>query len=168
MLEVPESQQNILANKILESRSRRTQMPSATRKNYKTCMDEYCGKDFIKRQSKMMKYIGKHLKIKVPKTLKLRKEDYANCSRAYCNPGCKGTLFESGKYLSKAAKHRITKKFKGKNSKLLLDIIKSTRKNIFKGKTSVLKDDFYKKIPSKQVAIAKRKGALSGCTMGIL
>jgi hypothetical protein len=142
-------------------------MHSATRKNYKTCMDEYCGKEYIKRQSKMMKYVSKRLKIKVPKTLKMRKEDYAICSRAYCNPGCKGTLFESGKHLSKAAKQSITKRM-GKHSKLALDVIKDIRKQIFKGKTSVLKDDFYKKIPSEKVAMVKRKGALSGCTTGIL
>lgn len=115
----------------------------------------------------MMKQISKHLKIKIPKTLKLRKEDYAVCKRAYCNPGCKGTLFESGKHLSKTAKQVITKRM-GKHSKLVLGFVKETRKGIFKGKTSVLKDDFYNKIPSEKVAMEKRKGALSGCSRGFL
>ena len=98
---------------------------------------------------------------------KLTKKDIEVCRRAYCNPECKTTLFESGKEFPNALKKDITKRL-GKNAKMMLKFVKMTRKNIFRGKTSVLQNDFYEKIPSRNISKAKSEGALSGCTLYII
>jgi hypothetical protein len=83
------------------------------------------------------------------------------CKKGYCNPGCKGTMFQNGASFPKG--------IKGPNSrplpKLVLNVIKKLRNNIFKGKTSVLDKNFYEKLKKKNVTCAKKRGATSGCTL---
>ena len=44
-----------------------------------------------------------------------------------------------------------------------IDYIKLDRQNIFKNKTSVLKDNFYKKLNRNRVKLLKSHKAISGC-----
>jgi hypothetical protein len=57
---------------------------------------------------------------------------------------------------------------KKKGGPAILNITKRIRKSIFGNKTSVLKGDFYEKIPAKNVKEIKEKGAISGCTYTVL
>lgn len=63
---------------------------------------------------------------------RMMKKLKATCKKAFCNPTCRGTLFEDGKTLPVA----LTK---GK-SKETVKLLQIMRKNIFQKKTSVLKD----------------------------
>jgi len=137
-----------------------------TRKNSKTCEKTFCPA-FVKRQKNTMKRItaklGSKLKgFKIPTGKKMEKEMNEQCIKGYCNPSCKGTLYESGSALPKSLTAEIKKK---KSGDLLLGIVKGVRKQIFGKKTSVLKGDFYEKIPSKKLSELKKQGAISGCTL---
>jgi hypothetical protein len=78
-------------------------------------------------------------------------------TRAFCNPGCKGTLLEPGNKLSE----RYYKDFK--NSKELIEVFKKRRNEIFGKKTNVLKDSFYENAPKKYLDEIKKQGAISFC-----
>lgn len=124
----------------------------------KSCMETYCMKTRLQPQMKFLK------KMDINSTI--RKEDIESCRKSYCNPGCKGTLFESGKKLSKSFRKNLTRKM-GKNAKSMFGYFDQTRKNLFKGRNTVLKNDFYEGLPSKKIAYAKKKGAISGCVQQI-
>ncbi len=137
----------------------------------KHCYEQFCKKEFTRRQKKdiarsllILRQITRRTKGKFPFKIptKVTKEDLEICRKGYCNPGCANTMFQSGKMLPQAFKKET---LKGKHGKVALAIITKLRKDIFKGKTSILKDDFYEKLSPKEVALAKRKGALSGCTL---
>jgi hypothetical protein len=89
----------------------------------------------------------------------------------YCNPGCKNTIFESGKDFPKSLEKKLMdnktlKTLKNKKlNKMLLSLSKDMRKNIFGNNTNVLNEDFYKKLNKKLVSSLKKEGALSGCTI---
>ena len=104
---------------------------------------------------------------------------FDNCQSGYCNPGCKGTVFEDGgEELSNEAKQKIEqpvdadKHLNRKQKKIVkglaLSMSSKMRKSLFQGRKTVLKNDFYYKIPNKTVSEAKQKGALSGCTVAVL
>ena len=82
---------------------------------------------------------------------------YKSCKLHYCNPGCKNTILEDGTDLPTSLKNKL------KNNKPRLDMLMKTRKNIFKNKTSVLKDNFYIKL--KNINKLKQEGAISGCSI---
>ena len=92
------------------------------------------------------------------KSKTLKKQRMKQCKELYCNVGCKNTIFEKGKGISKG----FTKKIKrvDDNMKILFE---NERKKIFGSKTNVLKDNFYEKIPQQKVLEMKKKGAISGC-----
>lgn len=86
-------------------------------------------------------------------TKKGKKELFDNCKRVYCNPGCKDTMFEDGPGTAQRKNRAIWK------------AIQETRKDMFQGNTSVLRDNFYEDLPAKDVQRLKKKGAVSGCTI---
>jgi hypothetical protein len=71
-------------------------------------------------------------------------------------------MYESGRTFPKSLEAELKKK---KNGATILNITKRVRKTIYGNKTSVLKGDFYEKIPSKNVKELKKQGAISGCTL---
>ena len=84
------------------------------------------------------------------------KDIMKQCKKGYCNPGCKGTIFQNGKNFPKNVKAPTP---------MMLSIMKGMRNGIFKNKTSVLKNSFYEKLKKKNVTCAKKRGATSGCTL---
>lgn len=87
------------------------------------------------------------------------KEVIQSCKDIYCNPGCKGTIFEDGKELSKS----LTKKWKNKS--MMLEYLDSQHKWILGEKDSVLVNDFYEKLTPGRISYIKGKGAISGCLL---
>ena len=94
------------------------------------------------------------------------------CINVYCNPKCKGTVFENGKEISNNTKKKSIENFKKKNPyakkkdiDLLLTILKNMRITIFKNKTTVLKNSFYEGYSKKTIKNIKKKGAISGCSL---
>jgi hypothetical protein len=101
----------------------------------------------------------------------------------FCNPTCKGTLYEDGDKLSDEYKHKmierynyIKNKYNIKNKtqnkrtnqdvKIEQNIIldgENRRKNLFSGKRSIINDGFYNKISKKLVEKMRDVGAVSGC-----
>ena len=98
-------------------------------------------------------------------TMKLSKKERDDmrkkCIRSYCNPGCKGTLFQKGRKMPA----EVYKMYKGKGSKLFKKMINSSRKNIFGKSDNVLKNDFYKDMSARDVGRMRKQGALSGCSI---
>jgi len=84
------------------------------------------------------------------------REIMKQCKKGYCNPGCKGTIFQNGKNFPKNVKALTP---------MALSIMKGMRNGMFKNKTSVLNRNFYEKLKNKNVACAKKRGATSGCTL---
>ena len=149
------------------------------------CSKNYCGKTFLKKQEALavdfFNALSKHsskgknnnltlkLKKKGLKQLKEsmkknRKANIAACEKAYCNPECKGTIFEKGKSVPKELLNQDIFK-KGPAKDLLKGLIIGQRKSIFGKKTDVLKDGYYEKLSSKTVEKLKKEGATSGCTL---
>jgi hypothetical protein len=137
-------------------------MNNSTRK----CKKDYCDKVFIQKLQAFRDKLAKTLKIKSTKfTQKEKKDSVKKCFKAYCNPTCKGTIFQDGKEFPKNI--TLTSK-KKKIRDLAITMLKGFRKQMFGKKNSVLKDGFYEKLNSKTVKQLKKKGALSGCTIAAL
>jgi len=83
-----------------------------------------------------------------------------DCKRAYCNIGCKGTMFESGSEVPKEVYNNIKD---NKLAEAIKPMFELKRKQIFGKKTNVLNDNFYEKINPSLVKKMKKDGALSGC-----
>ena len=80
------------------------------------------------------------------------------CSRYYCNPACKNTIFEDGP--ANELSNGMKKKYKSDlTRKFWLD----QRKELFGKEKSVLKDNFYNKLSAKTLKNLKKEGAISGC-----
>jgi hypothetical protein len=113
-------------------------------------------------------------KFKLNMESKLKNNKYISemtedCKKTFCNPGCKGTIFQNGDF-TKELEEELKKKIKGKYDKIsnediikMIESIKKIRNGIFKDKKSVLKHDFYIKLKHKDDI--KKKGALSGCSI---
>jgi len=87
------------------------------------------------------------------------KQIMKSCKIGYCNPTCKGTIFQNGKNFPKNVKVP---------SPLVLSMMKRIRKGLFKNKTTVLNKNFYEKLKKNNVANVKKRGATSGCTLFFL
>lgn len=144
-----------------------------TRKNnaYVRCEKNFCEKFYFNMLEKKIKNALKKLKITKKKvyTLKEKENLIRQCKKGYCNPGCKGTLFEPGKTLPKELINEIKNRKDLKTKKLREEVLRITRKmrkHIFKNKTNVLgKDGFYKGILPETKKDYKKKGAISGCSV---
>jgi len=148
------------------------------------CVKNYCGNTFLKNQEALaLKFFNQLQKKSENKnknyTLKLkknaikelkksmkknRKANIATCKKGYCNPECKGTIFEKGKSAPKEMfDEDIFEKGPAKN--ILKEFAINQRKGIFGKKTDVLKDSFYEKLSPETVKKLKKEGALSGCSL---
>jgi len=136
-----------------------------------SCSTNFCKKRVLK-EHKRLKEFGKAIKksFKVKTMSKANRAIFdsdrikrlqAKCESEYCNPTCKGTLFESGKNIPKEIKNEY------KNMNFLIKNQMQTRKKIFGKKTSVLKNQFYEKLSKKNVKSLKKNGAISGCIRNI-
>ena len=151
------------------------------------CAKEYCGKTFLKNQENLAVNIFKKLSKNnnnnnnnKNKTLKnslikgirksMRKDKKKNietCKKAYCNPECKGTIFEKGTSIPKEVFNQDIFK-KGPLKDMLKEMIVNQRKEIFGKKTDVLKDSFYEKLSPKTIKKLKSNGATSGCSLLVI
>ena len=119
----------------------------------------------IKKGQKVMKKAFPKMKF----TEKEYKNMKRNCEKIYNNPGCKGTILEDGSpsKLPKGSADGLKRVF-GKNNKtfrMFERLLKKERVQLFKGRKSVLKDNFFHKMSNKTVRNLKKQGATSGCTV---
>jgi len=145
-----------------------------------TCNDTYCGSllekkinntylkhekqvnDFIKKskgkkfknkmEKKMFKIMTK--KISDKEKNKSLEDSKQQCKALFCNVGCKDTLLEP---------NSLSKKYI-KDNKIIIDILKKSRKELFGNKTTVLDNNFYNKLPKKTITKLSKKGAISMCS----
>jgi hypothetical protein len=89
-------------------------------------------------------------------TKKLASSTRKYCETSFCNPGCKGTIFESGSGLPIAMKKKYNKTTQLKN-------LEEHRNDIFGKKNDVLVDDFYDGLSPKIIKKLRKEGAVSGC-----
>lgn len=147
-------------------------------KKINKCNTTYCGnriekkihKEFLKFEkfqnklinSKTRKYKNNNNKFFTTMKKKISKKEKEKslieaknqCRKLYCNINCKDTLLEPKK---------LSKKFI-KENKILVDIMKTKRKELFGNKTNVLENNFYNKLPKKTINKLHKEGALSLCT----
>ena len=94
---------------------------------------------------------------------KKEKELMKLCTKSFCNPECKETIFDES--TTELPKHLI-KQFK--DSPESLKIFTNIKKELFQGKKTILKDGFYEGLKSKTVKKLKSEGAISGCAKMVL
>jgi len=155
-----------------------------------TCKKEFCEKEAFKIIDKMEPIMiklfesslpekNKHFSKEIPGFIGEFKKQYKEkiikqCELAYCNPGCKKTIYQNGKNFPndieiniKIKDNKLLTEEKKKEinmfAKIMINTIKKMREKIFHGKTSILKNDFYEGL--KTVDALKKKGAISGCTL---
>lgn len=116
-------------------------------------------KDLNEKQKKSLgneiKKFKKSLKDNI-KDKKFHNDVTEKCKEIYCNPGCKGTIFQNGEFPKE-----IEKKYS--KSENVIKSFKDLRKSLLEGKKSMIKDDFYIKL--RGAKRLKKEGALSGCTL---
>lgn len=139
----------------------------------KRCMETFAEKkikywtsDVSKEINKLEnKNLTKEEEKLLSKLKKERKDQIKSLTKNYklynCNINCKNTLLEPGppneipKYMHKEFH----------NSKELIKIFTKRRKDVFKNKTNVLKDNFYENIPELDKKKLLKEGAISACTL---
>lgn len=126
------------------------------KKKNKTVQEEETLKTGKNNYNKMVKEIRQKLKDKkeIRNRIKLNMKD---CAQKFCNPECKGTIFETRKDLSPELKAEY-KDFPG-----FINVLKIRKQKLFKGRKTVLKDGFYYKMKPKTRKASEKKGAISGC-----
>jgi hypothetical protein len=112
------------------------------------------------KNTKEIKLKIKEMKDKI-KSRKFKEESMKLCKNSFCNPGCKGTIFQNNKF----PKELVDKFSKHEDGEMTLKLLKKMRKNLFKGKKTILKNGFYEELPVKKL---KKKGAVSGCAIASL
>lgn len=98
-----------------------------------------------------------------PAMKKKEKELMELCTKSFCNPECKETIFDES--TTELPKY-ITKKYKG--NAVFLKMFKDLKKDLFKGKKTILKDGFYEGLKPGEIKKLKSEGAISGCAKMIL
>jgi hypothetical protein len=83
------------------------------------------------------------------------------CENTFCNPTCKGTMFEDKDKVTSTPKLKFIRD--KKTRKRYIKLIMKSKDQLFGKKNSILKDGFNEKIPHKIVNKMKRQGAISGC-----
>lgn len=107
-------------------------------------------------------------KIKIKKTKKDNARLVKQFTNAYCNPGCKGTLFqEEGFDAETFVKDNICKKDPKCDAKNFVKLFKNQRKIFTKNRKRILTDDsfFYAFVNKTKKARLIKDGALSGCAL---
>ena len=92
-------------------------------------------------------------------------------TNAYCNPGCKGTLFQEDDFdVETFVKENICKKDPTCDAKKFVKLFKNQRKTFTKNRKRILTDDsfFYAFINKTKKAKLIKDGALSGCALTAL
>lgn len=126
--------------------------------------------DLEKRIAKIKKSIKDRRKRKEPISTNRRKLA-KNFTEAYCNPGCKGTLYQEGDLdIETFVKDKICKKDETRDAvfcKSMIDLMKKSRKRIVKDRKRILDDDsfYYAFINKTKKAKLRKDGALSGCAV---
>ncbi len=126
--------------------------------------------DLEKRIAKIKKSIKDRRKRREPLSMN-RKKLAKSFTNAYCNPGCKGTLYQEGDFdVETYVKDKICKKDKTRDAtfcKSMIDLMKKSRKIIVKDRKTILDDDsfYYAFINKTKKARLKKDGALSGCAL---
>lgn len=179
-----------------------TKKTTSTKKNSKnnsnnnststnSCSTNYCENVFPKKMKIMMDKVKNNMRKKMSpeqkkifnKTLQTNSQQAKDmleyqkelCNDSYCNPTCKGTIFEPGTKIPNAVftkgkkllslQLKNTPKMIPKANKTFNHIMTNMRQNIFGTKKNVLKDGFYEKLPSDKVKLLKKEGAISGCAI---
>jgi len=115
-------------------------------------------KTFYKKFTKNIKKENTTKSIK-----KKEKELMKLCTKSFCNPECKETIFdESTTELPKF----LIKQFK--DSPESLKIFTNIKKDLFQGKKTILKDGFYEGLKPNEIKKLKSEGAISGCAKMVL
>ena len=131
------------------------------KKQEKECKKSGSKKEECKKMQNKIK-ISEKLIDNLENSIKSGKNDKLElsiCEKRFCNEGCKNNILEDGppdklpKYVEKLYK----------NNKELIKMMTKRRKDIFKNKTSVLKDNFYEGLKPKTLKKLKKEGAISGC-----
>jgi len=129
----------------------------------KKCDKNYCDK--IKKETyKIRKNMYKDAKKKGINIPKMTKEDidkgdklnHEQCMAISCNPGCKGTIFENGKSITKERLRIPYQEERRKN-------LSKQRRKLFGKRLTVLQNNFYEKYSKKEIEKYKKNGAISGC-----
>ena len=126
------------------------------KKKNKTVQEETELTDRKRNFDKMVKEIRQKLKDKKEMQKRI-KHNMKDCAQKFCNPECKGTIFETRTDLSPELKAEY-KDFPG-----FITVLKNRKKELFKGRKTVLKDGFYYKMKPKTRKASEKKGAISGC-----
>ena len=131
-----------------------------------TCVKKYCKGPFTKSQydglQRVNKKFGLKMKTHTLKQMRANKKDIDACKKGYCNPECKGTIFQNGKNFPANIDLNIKN---AKSRKIAMNLTRLFRARMFKSKSSVLKGDFFNKLKSSNVSRLKKQGALSGCSL---
>jgi isoleucyl-tRNA synthetase len=106
--------------------------------------------NLTKEEQQLLNKLKKQLK----EQIKILKKNYKLIN---CNINCKNTLLEPG------PANKIPKEFQ--YSKELIKIFTKRRKDVFKNKTNILKDNFYENIPEKDKNKLLKEGAISDCVI---
>ena len=94
-----------------------------------------------------------------------KKKEKKSLQNAFCNPGCKGTVYEEDfdleKFVGKTCK---------KNCNNLRKLNKDVRKHLLNGKKKMLDEDsfYHAFVNKKKKEKLKKDGALSGCSVTVL
>lgn len=153
-------------------------------KSIKKCEDTFC-KEYHKKVLKLSKEILKAMVLQFKKknnsneeiqnkinkavkniedkfkTKEFIKKSKESCRTGYCNPECKGTVFQNGEF-PKEIEQKLSKI---KHGEITLEYLKKYRDGLFKNKKTIIKDSFYYGLKKKNIKNLKKDGALSGCTI---
>ena len=147
----------------------------------KECEDKFC-KEYTKKVVKLSKDmieiitakykpadLDEKTEIKFNKKIKdienkLKSKKFINestkmCKDSFCNPSCKGTIFQNNGF-PKELEKKYSKK---KHGEITIKLLKKMRDSLFDGKKTIIKDGFYIKL--KNIKKLKKEGAISGCAI---
>ena len=164
---------NTMSNTMRNTLNKMRNKVSKTMKNNKNdkimdekiekCKKTYCKKrldKLILRLNKPEKSNNVEFEKYLKNTYNERRKDSINrekerCPLEYCNPTCKDTFLEPGKF-SKTYLRKIPSSYSR-------EVYKEMRQKTFGNKTTVLKNGFYEKIPIEIIEKGKKLGAISSC-----
>ena len=127
----------------------------------KLIMSKYKIENLDKKTKNELKLKIKSIEDKI-KSKKFINESKKTCKNAFCNPSCKGTIFQNNEFPKE-----LEKKYgKKKDGKITIEVLKQMRNSLFDGKKTIIKDGFYTKL--KNIKKLKKEGAISGCAIASL
>jgi len=123
-------------------------------------------KDKILNSSDISSEKKKQIEKNFKKSLnKLKKTVPKECSVAFCNPTCEGTIFQNGKELPEKIKKRFLKEKTGQE---IIEMLIKLRESLFNGEKTIIKNGFYKELKAKNIKKIKKNGAISGCSIMVI